>query len=133
MRWSLILKLSLVGVLFAALTIAGWIHGWESRIAPGLLLLLAAIVALRVDARPTRHGFVAGFLAAFVAIELQALFLPIYFSNNPGYDQIEIPFGWPARLATAVLGPINALLAGVVCAALTWILSKLVKRWRGIG
>ncbi len=74
------------------------------------------------------HGFAVGFLSALVAIELQAVFLPLYFANNPGYELIEIPFGLPARLATAIFAPIHATLAGIVTAGIVWVLSRFWSR-----
>jgi len=71
-------------------------------------------------------------LAALAAIELQALFLPIYFANNPGYAEIEIPFGLSARVATAVLGPLNALIAGTITAIITWLFSKPIHQWTSV-
>ena len=130
MNWRVILALTPLGLLFAVLTITGWIHGLERQFWLGVVALAAVVVSIRVSSRTVLHGLVAGFLLALVAIELQALFLPTYFSNNPGYADIEIPFGLSARFATVVLGPINAVLAGVVCAILTWLFSKLAGRWR---
>lgn len=129
LRRRLILGSAVFGLIFAQLTIAGWIHGWEGPVALAILALVALIVALRAPGRPVIHGFLTGLLAALVAIELQALFLPIYFANNPGYAEIEIPLGLSARVATAVLGPINALIAGAITALLTWLFSRSIRRW----
>ena len=123
LAWGFILPVSgVAGVLYAVLTIFGWIHGWEGRVALAILLAVAALAAGRAPSRPVLHGFVSGFLAGLLAIELQAAFLPFYFTNNPEYAQIEIPFGLPARLATAVFAPIHAALAGLLTAGAAWIL-----------
>ena len=92
--------------------------------ALALLATMAFIVVVRRLHRPVLHGFWAGFLAGLVAIELQAAFLPIYFSNNPGYSDIEIPFGLPARLATALLAPLPAFVAGLATAGTAWLLNQ---------
>lgn len=124
--WRFVLVVSgVAGGLFAALTISGWIHGWEKIVAPGILVALAMVVLIRNPKRPVLHGFLAGFLAGFVAVELQALFLPWYFVNNPEYALIEIPFGLSARLATAVFAPVHATLAGTLIAGMVWVVGRL--------
>ena len=120
--WKLVFAVTPLGLAFAALTITGALKGVKATqgTALALLVVTAAIVALRASGRPFGHGFAAGFLAALVAIETQALFLPLYFANNPQWADLEMPFGWSPRLATAVLGPLNAVLAGLLAGALAW-------------
>lgn len=129
-RWELILTVLPVGVVFAVATIFGWIHGLERGVALGLLLVCAVAVARGKAPRPFVHGFVAGFLVAEIAILLQALFLETYFRHNPGYREIAIPLGLDARLATFILSPVNALLAGLIVGALVWGLDRFVFRRR---
>ena len=123
--WGFALLLSVIaGIAFAGMTISGWIHGWEARVALAIFLALGVLVVRQSPHRPVPHGFVIGFLSALIAIELQAAFLPIYFANNPGYALIEIPFGLPARLATAIFAPIHAALGGLLTAGIVWLLGK---------
>jgi len=128
--WKLILAVLPAGVLFAAATIFGWIHGYERSVAPVLLLIAAFVVAWHVRDRPFAHGFLAGFLIAEAAILLQALFLETYFANNPDYRAIEIPFGLAARTATFLLSPINAILAGLLVGVVVWGLQRTLLRRR---
>lgn len=128
--WKLVLSLLPLGLLFAALTILGSLPGVRATQWTALVLLatVGLIVALRAPARPFRHGLVAGFFVGLVAIELQALFLGTYLANNPDYGDVEIPFGLPPRLATALLGPINAVFAGLVAGVVAWLLWKAMRR-----
>jgi len=127
--WTFVLLLSAIaGAGFAVLTIFGWIHGWEGRTALAILVVVSVVVSRRGIHRPVFHGFLVGFLSALIAVELQAVFLPIYFANNPEYELIEIPFGLPARLATAIFAPIHATLAGLLIAGIVWVLGKLSRR-----
>ena len=118
----------IAGFVFADLTISGLIHGWEGPVALAILVFVGVVVVHRRLHRPVFHGFGVGFLSGLFAIELQALFLPIYFANNPEYALIEIPFGLPARLATAIFAPLNATLAGLLTAGIVWILGRLWSR-----
>lgn len=120
-----VLLAGFAGVIYAVLTISGWIHGAEGRVALVILCVIGVLTALRETRRPVLHGFVTGFLAAFVAIELQAVFLPLYFANNPAYELVEIPFGLPARLATAIFAPLHATLAGLLTAGFVWCLGAI--------
>ena len=129
-RWGLIVAVLPVGALFAVATIFGWIHGHERGVSLGLLLLCSVVLALSVAERPFAHGFLGGFATAEVAMLLQAIFLETYFSNNPEYRAIEIPFGLDARLATFVLSPLNATVAGLLVGALTWGLHRALFRRR---
>lgn len=124
--WRIVLPLAAgIGVLYSSLTISGWINAMEGWVALALIGAMSVVVVWMVPQRPVRNGFFAGFLAALIAIELQALFLPLYFSNNPGYADIDIPFGLSARLATALFAPLNAVLAGVLTAGCSWLACRL--------
>ncbi len=125
--WRLAAGGALVGLVFAALTITGSIPGQNATqwVALGMLTLVGVVTALVAPNRPFLHGLAAGFLTGLVAVETQALFLGTYFANNPQYADVEIPFGWPPRLATAVLGPLNAILAGVITGVLAWLFWKV--------
>lgn len=132
--WRLVAALVPVGLVFAALTITGSITGVQPTkwLALGLLTIVGAVIGLRAPGRVFRHGLAAGFLAGLAAVWTQALFLHTYFANNPENASVEIPFGLTPRLATLVLGPINALLAGLVAGLLAW-LTRTVSRRFGIG
>ncbi len=95
---------------------------------PGIALSGSFLVVHRGLHRPIRHGFSFGFLSGLIAMELQALFLTLYFAYNPEYELIEIPFGLPARLATAIFAPVNAMIAGLFTVGLVWILGKIWNR-----
>lgn len=129
MDWKLILTLAVSGVPFAALTILGLINesttGWLALLLPAVI---GAAAGLRRPDRAVAHGFLAAFVAGVIFVELQALFLPLYFENNPQYRSIPIPFGLPARVATAILGPANAILAAAVAAATAWASARLSRR-----
>lgn len=129
-EWKIILAVLPAGALFAVATILGWIHGYERGIALALLLIAAIALARGVPERPFTHGFLGGFLAAELAVLLQALFLEIYFDNNPEYRAIEIPFGLEARTATFLLSPLNAVVAGLIVGALVWGLRRTMSRRR---
>ncbi len=129
LNWRLILALALAGVPFAALTILGLVSASTTRwLVPLLPLAVGVVAGSRCPDRAVAHGFLAAFFAAVVFVELQALFLPWYFENNPQYRSIPIPFGMSARFATAVLGPANAVLAGVVGSAAAWASGRLSRR-----
>ena len=129
LAWGFVLLVSgIAGFIFADLTISGLIHGWEGRVAIGILVVAGFVVAYRGMHRSVLHGFGVGFLSGLFAVELQAAFLPTYFANNPEYALVERPFGMPARLATAVFAPINATLAGLMTAGIVWMLGRLRNR-----
>jgi len=125
--WRLTAGAATLGLVFAALTITGSIPDLSAtqRVALGMLALIGVASALEAPDRPFVSGFAAGFLAGLVAIETQALFLGTYFANNPQFADVEMPFGWPPRLATAVLGPLNAVVAGVITGVLAWVFRKV--------
>lgn len=133
--WKLVLALAPIGLVFAALTITGSIPGLRATQWTILLLLtlVGLVIALRAPGRPFRQGLVAGFLVGLVAVETQALFLGTYFANNPEYADVEIPFGLPPRLATALLGPLNAALAGLIAGVVAWLLWNAIRRRSALG
>ncbi len=125
--WKLVLAVGLpVGLLFAALTIAGALPGVAATqwTALGLLAAVGGAAGWRAPGRPFRHGLAAGFVAGLAAIWTQALCLDAYFANNPAYADVEMPFGLTPRTATFVLGPLNALLAGLVAGLVAWLAGR---------
>ena len=126
LAWKLIVGLAPIGLIFAALTITGSLPGASATrwTALGLLAVVGLTIGLRAPGRSFRHGLVGGFLVALVAIETQALFLGTYFANNPEYMDIEMPFGLAPRLATALLGPLNAILAGLVVGLIAALVAR---------
>jgi len=128
--WTPVLSTAPLGLVFAALTITGSIRGVEATkwVALSLLTIVGVIVALRCPRCPFRHGLAAGFLAGLAAIWTQALFIATYFANNPGYAGLEMPVGLTARQATFLLGPLNALLAGLVVGTLAWFIRKILSK-----
>lgn len=128
--WRLILTLAPIGLVFATLTILGTLPGPSATRWVGVAFLAAIGVAAgrQAPARPVVHALLAGLVAAVVAMETQALFLDTYFANNPQYADVEIPFGWSPRMATAVLGPLNGIPAALVAGLFGWLASKLLRR-----
>jgi len=127
LSWPLLLASASSGFVFAVLSIAGLLPDVAStqRVALALLGTIGVAVGLKAPDRPLLHGLAGGFLAGLVAVELQALFLTTYFANNPEFADIEMPFGWPPRVVTAVLGPLNAVLAAVVSGLVAWATSRV--------
>ncbi len=130
--WKLIVGLAAsAGVAYAALTIYGVIAGWESLIALGMLAVVNGAAAAWLRHRIAAHGLILGFLTGIFAIELQALFLPLYFQHNPTYLAIEIPFGLSARAATALGAPIPSLIAAVISVVMISLFSYGRRRFSG--
>ncbi len=123
MNWKLVALLAIpFGLAFATLTITGTLAevGAIKWTIFGTLLGTAWIVVLQTSAHPLQHGLATGFLFGLVAVETQALFMNTYLLNNPQAADVELPLGWSARMATAVLGPLNAVLAALVTGGLAW-------------
>lgn len=127
-QWSLVLLLSLSGVAFGLLTIFAVISGYEQWVAMVLLPVIAVTMALKVRQNTQRNAFAAGFLAALFAVWTQALFLPLYFENNPAYREVEIPFGLSAQAWTTLSAPVGAVVAGFLVMLIAWLVSLLVNR-----
>ncbi len=123
-RWDYTLLLSISGLLYAAVTVFGWVRGFEYWVALVLIGGVGKTAALLAPQAPLRNAFAAGFLAALLALTLQALFMPVYFDNNPGYANVEIPFGLSARQYTLVFAPLGGLVAALLAAASAWFVSR---------
>ena len=131
LNWRAILATAPLGLLFGVLTVMGVIPdaAGTQRLALVFLGVLGVAVGLRVPDRPFLHGLVAGFVAGLIAIEIQAIFLTTYFANNPQWANLEMPFGWPPRVVTAVLGPLNAVVAAAIGGAVAWTASRARGAW----
>lgn len=127
-RWPIIWILALSGFVYAALTIFAIISSYEGLVILIAIAGTAKVVAYFAPEAPLRNGSVAGFFAALAAIWTQAMFLELYFENNPTYRDIGIPFGLDAQFATFVLGPINAVIYAVLVAIAAWIFARIFKR-----
>lgn len=126
--WKLVWLLAPIGLLYAALTISGALPTVEVTrwTALAMLVTVGIVAGLRAPERPWRHGLVAGLMVALAAIWTQGAFLDTYFANNPSSAEVEIPFGWSARLATFVLGPLNAVVAALISGGVAWVARKAV-------
>ena len=124
LRWDYLLLLSVIGAVYGAITIFGWIHGYEYWVALVLIGGVGKIAALLVRQAPLRNAFAAGFLAALLALALQAAFMPVYFVNNPAYAAEEIPLGLSARQYTLLFAPLGALFAASLAVASAWLVSR---------
>lgn len=133
LNWKLVAAVTPLGVVFAALTITGSVHGVRATqwTALGLLAVGGGIVGMFAASRPLVHGLLAGFLTGLVAVETQALFMTTYLANNPQVADVEMPFGWSPRLVTAVLGPLNAIVAALIVGALAWTFWRVRPRRSG--
>ncbi|MEM8815873.1 MAG: hypothetical protein AAGE85_08600 [Pseudomonadota bacterium] len=124
MLWGRVLILAVAGPVYGGLTILGWIHGIEHWVALILIGGVGKAAALLAPSAPIRHAFAAGFLTAVAALLTQALFVPLYFENNPGYASIEVPFGLSARAYTLGFAPLGGLAAGLLAMAAAWLVSR---------
>jgi len=124
MRWNCTLLLSASGLLYAIVTIFGWVQGFEYWVALLLIGGVGKVAALLAPQAPLRNAFAAGFLAAMLALILQAVFMPVYFDNNPAYAAVEIPFGLSARQYTLLFAPLGGLLAAMLAAASAWLVLR---------
>lgn len=115
MVWKWILVAVTCGAVFAALTIGGLIHGHEHVIGLAMLVGLAIWVGHRYPQVALRNAFAAGAGFAVTALWVQGMFLTLYFQNNPGYQDVPIPFGLGPRAFTLLFSPIGALAAGTFC------------------
>jgi len=123
-RWDYTFLLSLSGLFYAAVTVFGWVHGFEHWVALVLIGGVGKIAALLAPQAPLRNAFAAGFLAALLALMLQAMFMSVYFANNPGYANVEIPLGLSARQYTLLFAPLGGLVAALLAAASAWFVSR---------
>lgn len=111
---TLVIGLSMSGILYGGLTVIAWIHGFEP-IAALLILASVALCAIYFAPHaPKRHAFFAGFLTAFFAIWTQIVFFKTYIYNNPEYAAIEIPFGLDPISYTALFSPLGGVMGGIV-------------------
>lgn len=133
-KWGLVFLLSLSGFVFAGLTIASWIAGYEHLVG---LIMIAGVAKGAVFFAPEaakRNAFAAGFLTAIFAVWTQAAFLPLYFKNNPEYLEIEIPLGLSPFAYTILFSPLAGLAAGalaaLIAATLAWPMAKFKDMFR---
>ncbi len=114
------------GGVYAALTIFAVIHGFEYHVM-GLLLTAVLLLVLRCASEsPFRNAFAGGFTTILTAVWGQALFLPLYFRNNPGYANFEVPWGLSARYFTFLTAPLGAVVIGLALALLTVVLARFI-------
>ena len=133
-KWRLVLILSLSGIVFAALTIASWIAGYEHLVGLITIAGVAKGAVFFAPKAPKKNAFAAGFLTGIFAVWTQAAFLPLYFKNNPEYLDIEIPLGLSPLAWTVLFSPLAGLAAGalatLIAAILAWPMAKFKNLFR---
>ena len=130
LTWGLVLALLSVGIAYGALTVFVGIRGYEHWLALVSLVGIGIFAACIEAAAHKRHAFVAGFLAAFLALWVQVLFHKTYFANNPSYVAADIPFGMEPLSYMIAVSPIGGFIGGIL-ACLAASLTALAKRLYG--
>ncbi|MEM9617335.1 MAG: hypothetical protein AAF936_05185 [Pseudomonadota bacterium] len=130
-RWGIVLTLSLIGLVYAALTILAWINGLEYWVALISLASVGKLVVLLERKAPVRNAFAAGFFTALFALWGQMAFVDIYFQNNPEYLSAEVPFGLSPVSFTLLFSPLGGIMGGLL-AAITALLVLIIMQlvWR---
>lgn len=132
--WGLVFLLSFSGFVFAGLTIASWIAGYEHLVGLIMIAGVAKGAVFFAPEAPKRNAFAAGFLTGIFAVWTQAAFLPLYFKNNPDYLEIEIPLGLSPVAYTILFSPLAGLAAGalavVIAAVIAWPMAKFKNLFR---
>ncbi len=128
LEWKALIWTAMGGLLYGGLTLMGWIQGSEYLVAGLIWTAIACFWAFSRPQRAVRHAFVAGFIAVLLAVWLQAAFLDYYFSNNPGNQNIEIPFALSPRVFTVLFSPVGALFGGSWSAVFALLSSWLAQR-----
>lgn len=114
------------GGVYAALTIFAVIHGIEYYVMGAFLTAVLLLVLRCTIGSPFMNAFAGGFASILTAVWGQALFLPLYFRNNPGYANFEVPWGLSARNFTFLTAPFGAAVVGLVLALLAAVLARLI-------
>lgn len=132
-NWRLVISAAVIaGAAYAGLTIMAIIQGYEHWVALIFIGGVAKLVAVMAKTAPARNAFAAGFLFAIVALFFQALFLPVYFNNNPEYASIPLPWRLSPVAYIALFAPLGGLLAGLLAFMTALMVEGVAKRvWPG--
>lgn len=128
MRWSLILLLSLGGLLMGVLALLGMVEGtmaWVISIA--LWLVMAVVLGKFAGGKYFMHGFLTGIIFALLNSLLVYIFYDIYVANSAAMQEAlsKVPEGFNMRTLMLVGVPINAGISGVVLGLLAMLGGKL--------
>lgn len=125
MNWTLILSLSMFGVLIGLLSVLG-----ITKKAEPLLWLLVGFFTIFILYRKATgmifwHGFIIGIFWGCLNSIIQSIFFKTYLKNNPKYTEA---YNKSSRLKPRYLillvGPLLGLLTGAVLGGLAWFCQK---------
>jgi hypothetical protein len=130
MNVRLILMLSLLGLLVAAVSIAGYLQsGLETVATAAVAIACSLVLARQAPGKFFLHGFLTGLIAGALMTLTQAAFMGAYLAHNP--KALETFRALPANMSPAIfvviLTPISAGLTGCVTGLLTWLAAKFLR------
>ena len=128
-----IIALSMLGVVYALLTVFSLIVGLEHRIALSIIIIVGVTAYLTSTERKLATAFSAGFAVVFVAIWTQIAFHDQYVANYPQYAEVEVPLGLTPITYTMLFSPFGAIAGSLIAGAaavllhLAWMLRRRLR------
>lgn len=127
MNWTLILLVSLLGVLVGIVNIFG-LMDVNPYIISGVMWLLSALFLGRFAHRKYfNHGFITGIISSIVGSILVIVFWDTYVASNPKIaEQIsQLPEGFDMRSVMYISSLVGAVIGGVILGLLTMLSGKV--------
>jgi hypothetical protein len=127
MRWTIILLMSMVGVLVGVLNIFGVLSGVGWWVWILLWVLMAVVLGKQVPGKYFMHGFLVGILSGVINSLLTYFFYDTYAANSPQFAEAaaKMPPGYDFRAMMLYTLPVNAAIGGVVMGLLTMLAGKI--------
>lgn len=125
MNWTLILFLSLFGVLLGILSVLGFTKKAEPLLWLVVGLFTVFFLSKKISEMIFWHGFAIGIFWGCLNSLIQSLFFKTYLINNPKYTEAYNKSSrLKPRYLILIVGPLLGLLTGAVLGGLAWFVQK---------
>ena len=130
MNWSLILRLSLFGLVMAVGTVFLIPSSIEPLFWLAIFIASAYFIAVRSGGRAFLHGLCLGLANSVWMTGIHVLLFRQYVDRHPQEAQMmqSMPLVEHPRLLMLLTGPVVGFISGLVIGVFAWIATKIVRR-----
>jgi hypothetical protein len=130
MNWSLVLRLSLFGLLMAFATVSVVPFAAEPFLWLIIFIICAYVIAKRCDGRYFMHGVLVGLVNSVWITGAHILFAETYMAHHP--EQVSMmastPWAEHPREGMLVMGPVAGLAFGAILGLFCVVAAAVMKR-----
>jgi hypothetical protein len=128
MNWTLVLALSLFGLVMAVATVFVIPSNIEPLFWLAIFVICAYVIARRAPGRYFLHGLMVSIVNSVWITSAHLALFDTYVANHPQEAQMMTKMPLAPKVMMTVTGPVVGVVSGLVLGLFAWVASRLVRR-----